>query len=324
MVNAVRVHNYGDPSVLVWEKVDVGAPGVGQVRIKHLAVGLNYIDTYHRSGLYPLETLPAILGLEAAGEIIAVGPEVDGLSIGDRVAYTDQLGAYAEERLVEADRLVKIPDGIDVLTAAAMMLQGLTVHYLLKKTFQVGPQTTLLFHAAAGGVGLIACQWAKYLGATIIGTVSSDEKGEIAKAHGCTHVINTKRDDFVARVKDITDGHGCDVVYDGIGKDTFPASLDCLKTFGLWVTFGNASGPIKAFDIGLLGKKGSLFATRPSLFHHIASREDLTCSAADLFDVVAKGIVKISVNQNYPLRDAAKAHADLEARATTGSTVLLP
>lgn len=324
MVHGIRIHKYGDPFVLKWEEIEVGEPGPGQVRVRHDAVGLNYIDTYQRSGLYPLETLPATLGFEGAGVVEAVGPGVSSVAVGERVGYTDQLGAYCEARLIDASRLVKIPDGVDAQTAAAMMLQGLTVRYLYKQTYKVGPGTTMLFHAAAGGVGLIACQWARHLGATVIGTVSSEEKGELALAHGATHVINYKQEDFVKRVREITDGTLCDVVYDSVGKATFPMSLDCLKPFGLWVSFGNASGAVEAFDIGLLGKKGSLFATRPSLFNHIAARDDLVRSADDLFDVVERGIVKVNVNQTYPLREAAQAHTDFEARRTTGSSVLLP
>ncbi|CFX45962.1 Quinone oxidoreductase [Candidatus Filomicrobium marinum] len=324
MVHAIRIHAYGGPEELKWEAVDVGEPGDGQVRIRHTAVGLNYIDTYHRTGLYPVGDLPAVIGMEGAGEVTAIGPNVAGLKVGDRVAYANPMGSYAEERVIPANRVVKVPDTIDDQTAAAMMLQGMTARYLLRMTFPVDADTTLLFHAAAGGVGLIACQWAKYLGATIIGTVGSHEKAELAKAHGCTHVINYRTENFVDRVKEITDGRGCDVVYDGVGKDTFPASLDCLRPRGMWVSFGNASGPVTGFDIGLLGQKGSLFATRPSLFAYTSTREDLEACANDLFDVVTAGHVKINVNQTYPLSAAADAHRDLEARKTTGSTVLVP
>lgn len=324
MVHAIRIHAYGGPEELKWEAVEIGEPGDGQIRIRHTAVGLNYIDTYHRTGLYPLGDLPAVIGMEGAGEVIAIGPNVTGLKVGDRVAYANPMGSYAEERLIPADRVVKVPDSIDDQTAAAMMLQGMTARYLLRMTFPVDADTTLLFHAAAGGVGLIACQWAKYLGATVIGTVGSQEKAELAKAHGCTYVINYRIENFVDRVKEITEGRGCDVVYDGVGKDTFPASLDCLRPRGMWVSFGNASGPVTGFDIGLLGQKGSLFATRPSLFAYTSTREDLEACANDLFDVVTAGHVKINVNQTYPLSAAADAHRDLEARKTTGSTVLLP
>jgi len=324
MVHAIRIHQYGGPEAMRWEAVDVGAPGAGEIRIRHHAVGLNYIDVYHRSGSYPLAALPAVIGMEGAGEVLAVGAGVTGLAPGDRVAYANPIGAYAEERIIPAERVVKLPDAIPYQTAAAMMLQGMTAEYLLLRTFKVGPETTLLFHAAAGGVGLIACQWARHLGATIIGTVGSDEKAEQARAAGCTHVINYRRENFVERVRELTGGKGCDVVYDGIGKDTYPGSLDCLKPRGLWVSFGNASGKIEGFDLGLLAAKGSLYATRPTLFTYIAKRDELVASANALFDVVARGIVTINVNQTYPLSAAADAHRDLEARRTTGSTVLLP
>lgn len=324
MVHAIRIHGYGGPEQLKWESIEVGDPGVGQLRLRHLAVGINYIDTYHRSGLYPVGDFPAIIGMEGCGEVIAVGEGVSEFSIGDRVAYANPIGSYAEERVIPADRVVKVPDAIEATTAAGMMLQGMTVRYLLNVTHKVGPETTMLFHAAAGGVGLIACQWAKHLGATIIGTVGSDEKAALAKAHGCTHTINYRSENFVERVREITNGAGVDVVYDSIGKDTFPLSLDCLKPLGLWVSYGAASGPIANFDIGILGKKGSLFATRPTLFTYIAKREDLVATSNELFDLVGRGIVKIPVNQTYPLREAAQAHLDLEARKTTGSTVLLP
>lgn len=324
MVHAIRIHEYGGAEVLRWEEVDVGAPGSGEVRLKQTAIGLNYIDTYHRTGLYKLPSLPAVIGMEGAGVVIAVGPDVSDLAVGDRVAYAGPIGGYAEERIIRADRVVRIPDAIDDVTAAAMMLQGMTVRYLLRETYKVGPGTVLLFHAAAGGVGLIACQWARHLGATIIGTVGSEEKGKLAAAHGCTHVINYRTEDFTTRVKEITQGSGCDVVYDSIGKDTFPASLDCLKPRGLWVSFGNASGPVPPFDISLLSAKGSLYATRPTLMGYTAKREELLANSSELFGVVSKGIVKIEVRQTCPLREAAEAHRDLEARRTTGSTVLLP
>lgn len=324
MVDAIRIHAYGGPEVMRWEPIEIGEPGAGELRVRHEAVGLNYIDTYHRTGLYPLPALPAVIGMEGCGVVVAVGEGVGGIKAGDRVAYANPIGSYAEERLIPADRVVTVPEGISPQTAAAMMLQGMTVRYLLKATYKVGPNTTLLFHAAAGGVGLIACQWAKHLGATIIGTVGSEEKAELAKANGCTHTINYRLEDFVARVRELTDGQGVDVVYDSIGKDTFPGSLDCLKPLGLWVSFGNASGAIEAFDIGLLSKKGSLFATRPTLFTYTAQREDLVASANDLFELVNRGIVKISVNQTYALHDAVQAHKDLEGRKTMGSTVLIP
>ena len=320
MVHGVRVHAVGGADRLTWEQIEVGVPGPGQVRIKQRAAGLNYIDVYHRSGLYPLATLPAVIGMEGAGDVVALGPGVTSLSVGDRVAYAGVLGGYAEERLIDADRLVKLPDGIAYETAAAMMLQGMTVRYLLRETYNFGPGTVLLFHAAAGGVGLIACQWARALGATLIGTVSTDEKAELARAHGAAHVINTSREDFVARVREITGGEGCHVVYDSIGKDTYPRSLDCLRRKGLWVSFGNASGPVPPFELTAL--KGSLFATRPSLMAYTATHAELDDNAQDLFRMVLSGAVKISVNQTFALRDAADAHRALEARKTTGSTVL--
>jgi NADPH2:quinone reductase len=324
MVNAIRIHEYGGVDKMKWEAVDVGAPGQGQIRVKHRAIGFNYIDTYFRSGLYKFPALPHVLGTEGSGDVVAIGPGVTEFKVGDRVAYANPPGAYIEERLMPAERAVKLPDSITYETAAAMMLQGMTVRYLLRDTYKVGPGTVMLLHAAAGGVGLIACQWAKHLGATIIGTVGSDEKGKLAKAHGCTHVINYTSEDFVKRVKEITDGKLCDVVYDSVGKDTFPGSLDCLKPRHLWVSFGNSSGPVPPMDIGILNSKGSLFCTRPTLFHYTASREDLVASANDLFDVVARGAVKIEVNQQYALKDAAQCHNDVQARKTTGSTILIP
>jgi NADPH:quinone reductase len=323
MVHAIRVHQTGGPEVLTWESVDVGAPGPGQVRLKQHAVGVNYIDTYQRSGLYKLP-LPLVPGNEGAGEVVAVGPGVTEFKAGDRGAYAGAVGGYAEERLMPADRLVKLPDSIDYQTGAAMMLQGMTVRYLLRQTYKVGPGTTMLLHAAAGGIGLIAAQWAKHLGATVIGTVGSEEKAKLAKDAGCTHVINYKTEDFVKRTKELTGGQGVDVVYDGVGKDTHPASLDCLKPLGLFVSFGNASGAVQNFDLLALMNKGSLYATRPTLQTYVAKREDLIANATELFDVVSKGIVKISANHTYPLKDAAQAHRDLEGRKTTGSIVLLP
>jgi NADPH:quinone reductase len=322
MGKAIRVHAYGGPEALSWDTVDVPAPGPGQVRLKQQACGLNFIDTYQRSGLYKLASLPAVLGMEGAGELTAVGEGVMDLRVGDRVAYGTELGGYAEERLIAADRVVKLPDGIASETAAAMMLQGMTVRYLFRETYVVMPSTVMLFHAAAGGVGLIACQWAKAIGATMIGTVGSADKADLAKAHGCTHVINYRTENFVDRVREITGGKGCDVVYDSIGKDTFPGSLDCLKPKGLWVSFGNASGPVPPFELSAL--KGSLFATRPSLMPYTSSREALRANAADVFQMVLSGAIKINVKQTYALKDAAVAHRDLEARKTTGSTVLIP
>lgn len=324
MAHAIRVHKYGGPEALAYEAVDVGAPGPGQVKLKQHAIGLNYIDVYLRTGLYPQPAMPFVPGMEGAGEVTAVGPAITEFKVGDRVAYAGPPGGYASERLIAADRVVKLPDGIDYKTAAGMMLQGMTVRYLLRRTYKVGPGTTLLFHAAAGGVGLIACQWARHLGATLIGTAGSDEKCALAKAHGAAHVINYKSENFVERVKSITGGKLCDVVYDSIGKDTFPASLDCIKPLGLFVTFGNASGPIEGMNPGILGAKGSLYMTRPSLMAYTASRADLVETANDLFDVVSKGVVKINVNHTYALKDAAQAHRDLEGRKTTGSTVLIP
>ena len=324
MAHAIRIHAPGGPEVLKWEAIEVGEPGPGEVRLRQSAVGLNYIDVYHRSGLYKLANFPAVIGMEGAGTVEAVGPGVTELKVGDRVAYAGVLGAYADERLIAADRLVKLPDGIDDVTAAAMMLQGMTARYLLRETYRCTPETVLLFHAAAGGVGLIVCQWAKALGATMIGTVGSDEKAQLAKAAGCTHVINYRTEDYVARVREITGGVGCDVVYDGVGKDTFPSSLDCLKPKGLWVSFGNASGPVPPFDLQILSAKGSLYATRPTVMTYVARRQDLLANANELFDVVSKGAVKIAASRTYPLREAAQAHRDLEARKTTGSVVLIP
>lgn len=324
MAYAIRVHAYGGPEAMIWEHVDVPAPGPGEAKIRHSHIGLNFIDTYHRSGLYKQPHLPFVLGTEGAGEVIEVGPGVTEVAPGERVAYASVIGAYAEERLIAANRLVKLPAAIDSKVAAAMMLQGMTAQYLLRRTYRVGPETTMLLHAAAGGVGLIATQWGKHLGATIIGTAGSDEKMAMAKKAGCDHVINIRTENFVERVKEITGGKGVDVVYDGIGKDTFPASLDCLKQLGMWVTFGNSSGPVPAFEIAILQQKGSLFATRPTLNHYIGTRPDLLATAQELFDVVEKGHVKIAVNQTYPLQNTADAHRDLEARKTTGSTVLIP
>jgi len=324
MAHAIVVDEVGGPDVLKWQEVEVGEPGAGEVKIRHHAVGLNYIDVYFRTGAYPAAGLPFTPGMEAAGEVLAVGPGVDEFSVGDRVAYAGAIGSYAQVRLAPADKMVKLPDAISYEQGAAMMLQGMTARYLLRKTYDVGPDTTLLFHAAAGGVGLLACQWAAHLGATIIGTIGSEEKAELARKNGCTHTILYRDEDFVERVKELTNGEGVDVVYDAIGKDTFPASLDCLKPLGLWASFGASSGPVDDFNIGILGQKGSLFATRPSLFAYVSTRKDLLESAQDLFDVVEQGHVKISINQKYDLKDASQAHKDLEARKTTGSTILIP
>jgi NADPH:quinone reductase len=324
MTQAIRVHVYGGPEVLKWEKVEVGEPGPGEVRIKQMAIGLNYVDVYSRTGFYPQASLPFIPGIEGAGVVTALGEGVKELKVGRRVAYAGPIGAYAEERLIAADRVVRLPAALSDEVAASIMLKGMTAQYLLRRTYQVGPQTTLLFHAAAGGVGLIACQWAASLGATVIGTVGSTGKALIARAHGCAHVINYREEDFVTMVKAYTKGQGVDVVYDSIGKDAFPGSLDCLKPLGLWVSFGQASGPVPDFKITLLSQKGSLYATRPSIANYTATRKDLVATANDLFEVVGSGKVKITVNQTYPLAEAARAHHDLEARLTTGSTVLLP
>jgi NADPH2:quinone reductase len=321
MAHAIRFAKTGGPEVLEWQDVDVGKPGPGQVRIRHTAVGLNYIDTYQRSGLYPMQ-LPSGLGSEAAGVIEEVGPGVADLKSGDRVAYAGgPLGAYSEVRVMPADRLVPLPDGISDQEAAAMMLKGMTAWYLVRRTHAVKPGETILIHAAAGGVGLIVCQWAKHLGATVIGTVGDDEKAALAKKNGCDHPINYRREDFVARVIEITQGKKLPVVYDSVGKDTFYKSLDCIAPLGLMASFGQSSGAIGPVDIGILAGKGSLYLTRPTLNTYTATREDLLTAARELFDVVLKGTVKIQVNQTYPLRDAAKAHRDLQDRKTTGSTV---
>lgn len=324
MSKAIRIYENGGPEVLRWEEVDISSPGPGEVRLRQTAVGLNFIDIYHRTGLYPLGALPATPGMEGAGVVVAIGEGVEGFAPGDRVAYAGlPPGAYAEERLIPAHRLVLLPDSISDQQAAGMMLQGMTVQYLLRRTFHIKPDDTILFHAAAGGVGLIACQWAKALGATVIGTVGSHEKAEIARAHGCDFPLLYREDDWVARVRDITDGKGVSVVYDSIGKDTFMNSLDCLRPMGLLALFGQASGPVAPFDPGVLAAKGSLFLTRPTLMTYTAEREDLIASAAELFEIVESGKVKISVNQTYPLSEAAQAHRDLEARKTTGATVLI-
>jgi NADPH2:quinone reductase len=325
MTKAIRVHEHGGPEVLRYEDVDVAEPGPGEVRIRHTAIGLNFLDCYFRSGLYPAPNgLPLIPGNEAAGTVVAVGAGVDGLAAGDRIAYAGPIGAYAGERVIAADRIVKVPDAIADEQAAAMMLKGMTAEYLLRRTFKVKPGDAILFHAAAGGVGLILGQWAKHIGATVIGTAGSSEKVELAKAHGYDHVIDYSKDNFVEAVKDITGGKRCDVVYDAVGKDTFEGSLDCVRPLGMIVSFGQSSGAIPPFNIGILSQKGSLFLTRPTLFTYIAKRDDLVQSAKALFDVVSSGAVSIEVNQHYPLADAGKAHSDLEARRTTGATVLVP
>lgn len=325
MSKAIRIHAYGGPEVMQWEDVEIGAPGPKEIRIRHTAVGLNFIDIYHRTGLYPLPSLPSGLGLEAAGVVEAVGAEVQEFKPGDRVAYASPPpGSYAEVRLLPADRAVALPDGIDDRTAAAMMLKGLTAHYLLRRTYRVQPGDAILVHAAAGGVGLLLCQWGRRLGATVIGTVGNDAKAEVARTHGCQHVIVYSREDFAQRVKELTNGQGVAVVYDAVGKAVFDQSLDCLRPLGMMVTFGNASGTVPAVEPGVLAAKGSLFLTRPSLMHYTAKREDLLAGAAELFDVAQQGAVKIEINQTYPLAAAAQAQSDLEARKTTGSTLLLP
>ena len=324
MAYAMRIHKVGGPEAMQYEQVEVAAPGQGQVKLKQHAIGVNYIDVYLRTGLYPQPAHPFIPGMEGAGEVIAIGAGVTDLKVGDRVAYAGPPGGYSTERLMPADRVVKIPDGIEYKTAAAMMLQGMTVRYLIRKTYKVDKSTTLLWHAAAGGVGLIACQWLKHIGATMIATAGGPEKCKMALEAGATHCIDYKKESFVERVKEITGAKLCDVVYDSIGKDTFPASLDCVKPLGLFVTFGNASGSIDAINPTILSAKGSIYMTRPSLGNYIATRADLVETANDLFDVVKKGIVKINVNHTYALKDAAQAHKDLEGRKTTGSIVLTP
>lgn len=323
MTHAIRIHRPGGPEVLSWDEVSVGRPGAGEARVRHTAVGLNFIDTYHRSGLYPLP-LPAVLGSEGAGVVTEVGPDVTDVKPGDRVAYAGPVGAYAEERLVAAHRLVPVPADVDDRVAAAAMLKGMTARYLLRRTHRVEAGDVVLLHSAAGGVGLIAAQWARSLGATVIGTVSTDEKAELARAAGCDHVVVTSREDFVTRVDEITGGAGVRVVYDSVGKETFEGSLDCLAPLGLMVSFGNSSGPVPPFAPLLLSQKGSLFLTRPTLMAYTARREDLLETAADLFSVIRSGAVKVRIGATFPLREAAAAHRELEARRTTGSTVLLP
>ena len=324
MAKLIRFHETGGPEVLRSEHAGLGPPGAGEVRIRQQAAGLNYIDTYHRSGLYPVP-LPSGIGLEGAGVVEAVGEGVTSVAVGDRVAYAGgPIGAYADRRNLPADRLLSLPDGIGFETGAAMMLQGLTAQYLLRRTYRVQAGDTILIHAAAGGVGLIVCQWAKALGATVIGTVGSEEKAALARAHGCDHTVNYRTEKFAERVREITAGAGVAVVYDSIGKDTFMDSLACLRPLGTMVLFGAASGPVAPFDLGLLAKMGSLFVTRPTLFTYTAARRDLEAMGAELFDVVGSGKVRIEVNQRFALDEAAAAHEALEARRTTGSTILLP
>lgn len=323
MAKVVRIHSAGGPEVLTYEDVEVGAPGPGEIRVTHEACGLNFIDTYHRSGLYPLP-LPSPIGLEGAGTVTEIGDGVTDLAVGDRIAYSSgPIGSYSTERVMPAAKVVKLPDGIDTKQAAGMMLKGMTVEYLIRRTYAVKPGDTVLWHAAAGGVGLIACQWLKQIGATIIGTTGSEEKAELAKAHGCDHVILYREEDVVSKVKELTDGKGVPVVYDSVGKDTWEMSLDCLQPRGLMVSFGNASGPVDNVNLGILAAKGSVYVTRPTLMTYTATREDMVDSATALFDAVGKGL-KIEVNQSYPLAEVQQAHADLEARKTTGSTILIP
>ncbi len=324
MTKAIRIHQTGGPEVLAYEDVEVGAPGPGEALLHQTAVGLNFIDIYYRLGLYPIPSMPLTLGVEAAGTVEAVGDGVSDIQVGDRVAYAPVLGAYAARRLVAADRLVKLPDEISAKDAAAMMLQGLTAQYLARRCYRIAAGDTVLVHAAAGGVGLILCQWAKHLGATVIGTVGSEAKAELAKRHGCDHVINYTEEDFAERVAEITGGEGLPVVYDSVGKTTFMKSLDCLRPFGLMVSFGQSSGASEPLDLKHLAAKGSLYLTRPTLMTYAAKREDLLAGAKELFEVVGSGAVTVERNQEYPLADTAKAHRDLESRKTTGSTILIP
>jgi NADPH2:quinone reductase len=321
MPHAIRVHEIGGPEVLKWEEVEVGEPGPGEIRLRQEAAGVNFIDVYHRTGLYP-QPLPFIPGVEGAGVVEAIGSDVTSMQVGDRVAYGGPVGGYAEVRLIPADRVVKLPDGISAEAAAAMMLKGMTAEMLLRRVYPVKPEDAILVHAAAGGVGLILCQWAKALGATVIGTVGSDEKADLARAHGCDHPIVYTRQDFVAEVERITDGAKVAVVYDGVGRDTFMKSLDCLARRGMMASFGNSSGPVDPFDALLLARKGSLFLTRPTLYDYTLDPADLQLSAHALFDVVESGKVKIEIGQRFPLKDAAEAHRALEGRRTSGSTVL--
>ncbi|PWG62199.1 quinone oxidoreductase family protein [Spiribacter halobius] len=325
MVQAIRVHQHGGPEQMRWESVTVPAPGPGEALVRHTVIGVNYIDVYFRTGLYQPAGLPFTPGMEAAGVVEAVGEGVTELAVGERVAYASPPpGSYAEQRVIAADRLVPLPDGIADEQAAGMMLKGMTAQYLLRRAYRVQPGDAVLIHAAAGGVGLIACQWARHLGAMVIGTVGSAEKAELARAHGCEHPIRYREEDFVERVRELTGGEGVAAVYDSVGRDTFERSLDCLRRRGTLVSFGQSSGPVPPLDVGLLAKKGSLFLTRPTLFHYTASREDLLATARELFEVVEQGAVRIEVNERFPLAEAAEAHRALEGRRTTGSTVLLP
>ena len=323
--NAVRIHETGGPEILRYEPVEVPDPGPGEALVRHHAIGLNYIDVYLRSGLYPLPALPSGLGFEAAGVVEAVGDGVEVVRPGERVAYAGGTpGAYAEARVIAADRLVRLPESLSFEQGAAMMLQGMTTEYLIRRTYEVQPGDTVLFHAAAGGVGLIACQWLTHIGAKVIGTVGSEEKAALAREHGCDHPVNYRTEDFVERVRELTEGQGVAVVYDSVGKDTWDGSLDCLRPRGLMVSYGNASGPVANVNLGILAQKGSLYVTRPTLFTYTASREDLERSASRLFEVVENGTVRLTINQRYGLADVAQAHRDLESRKTTGSTVILP
>lgn len=325
MAKAIRIHEHGGPEVLRYEEIDPGRPGRGEVLLRHTAIGLNFIDTYFRTGLYPAPNgLPMTPGGEAAGVVVELGEGVTDLNAGDRVAYAGAPGSYAEQRVMPAERLVKIPEGVSDEEAAGMMLKGMTAEYLLRRTFAVKPGDNVLYHAAAGGVGLIFGQWAKHLGVDVIGTVGSAEKAALARAHGYAHVVNYRETDFVKAVAEITGGRKCDVVYDSVGRDTFEGSLDCLRPRGMLVSFGQSSGAVPPFNLGILSQKGSLYLTRPTLFAYIASRAELEESAAALFDVVRSGAVKIRINQRYALADAGQAHADLEGRKTTGTTVLIP
>ena len=323
MPHAICMHEHGGPEVLRWEEIDARPLERGEIRVRHEAVGLNYIDVYHRTGLYPVPALPCVPGLEGAGEVIELGPEVNGLEIGDRVAYASPpLGAYAEERTLPADRVVRLPEEIPAETAAALMLQGMTAEYLIRRTYPCREGETVLLHAAAGGVGLIASQWLHALGVEVIGTVGSPAKAELARAHGCTHTILYREEDVVAKVRDLTGGRGVPVVYDSVGRATWEASLDCLRPRGVMVSFGNASGPVEPVNLGELSQKGSLFVTRPTLMHYTAERSELEASAGALFDAVRAGKVHAHIGQRFPLREAAAAHRALEARETVGSTVL--
>ena len=323
MSHAIQIHQTGGPDVLTWEEIDVPVPGAGEALIRQTASGLNYIDVYHRSGLYPVPSMPAVIGSEGAGVVEAIGDGVSEVDVGDRVAYCMSIGSYAQRRLVPSRLLVRLPEGITNAQAAAMMLKGCTVQYLLRRAYRLQAGQTILFHAAAGGCGLIACQWAKHLGATVIGTVGTPEKAELAKAHGCDHAVVYTRENFVERVKTLTNGEGVPVVFDSVGKDTFMDSLDCLQPRGMMVSFGNASGAVEPFSPGVLAAKGSLYLTRPTLANYMRTRAEIEETTTELFDVVSAGVVRVEVNQSYALEDAAQAHRDLERRQTTGSTVLL-